>query len=73
MSHQNRWWHSPEAPITTCAEKFKDLQFGLKLIFQNTGQQEFLIDPTTVDAPDKVLSDWVVASYAKSQLNDQSQ
>ncbi|MFN7141314.1 MAG: AAA family ATPase, partial [Limisphaerales bacterium] len=27
-----------------CATKFKDYQFGLKLIAQNTGQQEFTID-----------------------------
>jgi endopeptidase Clp ATP-binding regulatory subunit ClpX len=48
-----------------CAERFKDFQFGLKLIFQNTGQQEFIIEPAAVDAPDKVLSEWVVASYRK--------
>jgi len=46
-----------------CAERFKDFQFGLKLIFQNTGQKEFTIDPVVVDAPDKTLSEWVVASY----------
>jgi endopeptidase Clp ATP-binding regulatory subunit ClpX len=46
-----------------CAEKFKDYQFGLKLIAQNTGQQEFTLDVDAVEAPDKVLSDWVVASY----------
>ncbi len=46
-----------------CAEKFKDYQFGLKLIAQNTGRNEFTIDVDAVDAPDKVLSDWVVASY----------
>ncbi|MBI4324279.1 MAG: AAA family ATPase [Chloroflexi bacterium] len=48
-----------------CAEKFKDFQFGLKLIFQNTGQQEFIIDDQAVESPDNVLSDWVVASYRK--------
>jgi endopeptidase Clp ATP-binding regulatory subunit ClpX len=48
-----------------CAAKFKDYQFGLKLISQNTGQQEFVIGQEAVDAPDKVLSDWVVASYRK--------
>src|SRR5436190_11748556 len=48
-----------------CATKFKDFQFGLKLISQNTGQHEFAIDVDAVDAPDKVLSDWVVASYRK--------
>jgi ATP-dependent Clp protease ATP-binding subunit ClpX len=46
-----------------CAAKFKDFQFGLKLIAQNTGQEKFEIDAAAVEAPDKVLSDWVVASY----------
>ena len=46
-----------------CATRFKDYQFGLKLISQNTGQNEFLIDQDAVSAPDKALSDWVVASY----------
>jgi len=49
-----------------CAKRFKDFQFGLKLIAQNSGQQEFVIDTDTVELPDKVLSDWVVASYRKS-------
>lgn len=48
-----------------CATLFKDYQFGLKLIAQNTGQQEFTVDADAVEAPDKVLSDWVVASYRK--------
>jgi endopeptidase Clp ATP-binding regulatory subunit ClpX len=48
-----------------CAEKFKDYQFGLRLIAQNTNQQEFTIDADAVEAPDKVLSDWVVVSYRK--------
>jgi ATP-dependent Clp protease ATP-binding subunit ClpX len=46
-----------------CASRFKDYQFGLKLISQNTGREEFVIDVDAVEAPDKVLSDWVVASY----------
>jgi endopeptidase Clp ATP-binding regulatory subunit ClpX len=50
-----------------CSEKFKDFQFGLKLISQNTGQQEFPIDLNAVEAPDKVLSEWVVASYRRSE------
>jgi ATP-dependent Clp protease ATP-binding subunit ClpX len=48
-----------------CATKFKDFQFGLKLISQNTGRQDFDVDVDAVDAPDKVLSDWVVANYRK--------
>ncbi|HEY1170799.1 MAG TPA: AAA family ATPase [Verrucomicrobiae bacterium] len=46
-----------------CAEKFKDFQFGLKLISKNTGQTEFVIEADAVEAPDKVLSEWVVKSY----------
>jgi endopeptidase Clp ATP-binding regulatory subunit ClpX len=48
-----------------CAARFKDFQFGLKLIAQNTGQQEFTLDRAAAETPDKVLSDWVVASYRK--------
>lgn len=46
-----------------CAVRFKDFHFGLKLIAQNSGQREFVIDKDAVDAPDKILSEWVVASY----------
>jgi endopeptidase Clp ATP-binding regulatory subunit ClpX len=46
-----------------CAERFKDLQFGLKLVSQNTGRTRFELDVAAVEAPDKVLSEWVVASY----------
>ncbi len=46
-----------------CAARFKDYQFGLKLIAQNKGQREFDVDLDAVEAPDQVLSEWVVASY----------
>ncbi|MCX6892706.1 MAG: ATP-dependent protease, partial [Verrucomicrobia bacterium] len=49
-----------------CAVRFKDFHFGLKLIAQNSGQREFVIDKDAVDAPDKILSEWVVASYRDS-------
>ena len=42
-------------------------QFGLRLIAQNTGQQEFTVDAPAVEAPDQVLSEWVVASYRGSE------
>jgi endopeptidase Clp ATP-binding regulatory subunit ClpX len=53
-----------------CAKRFKDFQFGLKLIAQNSGQKEFVIDTDAVQAPDKVLSDWVVASYRKTEQSE---
>lgn len=46
-----------------CATKFKDFQFGLKLIAANTGRTEFTLDADSVAAPEKCLSEWVVASY----------
>ena len=46
-----------------CAARFKDFHFGLKLITQNSGPREFVFDRDAVEAPDKVLSDLVVASY----------
>jgi ATP-dependent Clp protease ATP-binding subunit ClpX len=49
-----------------CAKRFKDFQFGLKLIAQNSGQQEFVVDVEVVQNPEKVLSDWVVASYRRT-------
>src|SRR5438445_2777502 len=36
-----------------CANRFKDFQFGLKLIAQNSGQREFQIDADAVKTPDK--------------------
>jgi endopeptidase Clp ATP-binding regulatory subunit ClpX len=53
-----------------CATKFKDFHFGLKLIAQNSGRTEFVIDKESAEAPDKALSEWVVASYRPGQ--DQS-
>jgi ATP-dependent Clp protease ATP-binding subunit ClpA len=51
-----------------CATRFKDFQFGLRLIAQNTGRQEFTIDREVAEAPEKTLSEWVVASYRAKQV-----
>jgi endopeptidase Clp ATP-binding regulatory subunit ClpX len=52
------------APVRDfCAAHFKDFQFGLRLIASNTGRQSFVIDRDAVETPDKILSEWVVASY----------
>lgn len=49
-----------------CTERFRDFQFGLRLIAQNSGRQEFEIDVETARAPERVLSEWVVASYRQA-------
>jgi ATP-dependent Clp protease ATP-binding subunit ClpX len=53
-----------------CANKFKDYQFGLRLISQNIGKTEFTIDVANVEEPDKILSEWVVASYRSKENRD---
>ena len=44
-------------------QRFKDLQFGLKLIQKNTGQGEFELGVEAVEDADKFLSERVVQSY----------
>jgi hypothetical protein len=50
-----------------CTKRFKDFHFGLKLVAQNSGQREFTLDVNAVQEPDKVLSEWVVASYRPAE------
>lgn len=52
-----------------CARLFKDFQFGLKLVSQNTGQTEFPVTREVVSAPDRFLSEWIVASYRATEKN----
>lgn len=46
-----------------CQQIFGDLQFGLKLIQKNTGQETFTFDADSMKNPDKFVSDLVVGSY----------
>lgn len=46
-----------------CEEKFRDFEYGLKLISRNTGQTTFPITRDVLPDPDKVLSEWVVKCY----------
>jgi len=46
-----------------CAQRFKDFQFGLKLISQNTGENSFVVNEKVAADPETVLSDMVVKSY----------
>jgi len=49
-----------------CEEKFRDYEFGLKLINKNTGQQNFVINKNTVDTSIEEISRWVRDSYASA-------
>ena len=46
-----------------CEEKFRDFQHGLKLIAREGEPRHFTITREVIDAPDKVLSRWVVESF----------
>jgi endopeptidase Clp ATP-binding regulatory subunit ClpX len=56
-----------------CAERFRDFHFGLKLIVQNSGPREFVVDAEGARNPDKILSEWVVASYRSTEAKPPSQ
>lgn len=46
-----------------CEERFRDFQFGLKLVSRNTDRVAFVITRRAVEAPDAELSLWIVESY----------
>jgi len=48
---------------SVCEQKFKDYQYGLKLVAKNTGVETFEIDERAVADPDGTLSEQVLASY----------
>ncbi len=49
--------------LQLCRQRFRDVQFGLKLIQKNTGRTRFELGVEAVEDPDKYLSDQVVRSY----------
>ena len=53
-------------------QRFKDLQFGLKLIQKNTGQGEFELGVDAVEDADKFLSERVVQSYTDAAAGRQA-
>ncbi|MGJ8724030.1 MAG: AAA family ATPase [Roseibacillus sp.] len=57
--------------LQVCRERFKDYQFGLKLIEKNTGRKEFELNPESVEDPDKFLSQMVVLSYGRETESDE--
>ena len=49
--------------LQLCQQRFKDFQFGLKLIEKNTGVAEFTLGKEVILDADKFLSERVVQSY----------
>ncbi len=61
--------------LQICKSKFKDYQFGLKLIHGNTGVNEFTLTKEAVEDADKFLSNMLVQSYdaAKESKNSSAE
>ncbi|MBK8476539.1 MAG: AAA family ATPase [Opitutaceae bacterium] len=53
-----------------CEEKFRDFHHGLKLVARNTGRTQFPITQEVVEAPDKILSIWVVESFRVARATE---
>jgi pantothenate kinase len=49
-----------------CEDKFRDFHHGLKLIARDGEPRRFVISREVIDAPDKVLSRWVVDRFRES-------
>ena len=59
--------------LQICKSKFKDYQFGLKLIHGNTGQNEFILSKEAIEDADKFLSNMLVQSYdAAKKTNEET-
>lgn len=58
--------------LQLCRQRFRDVQFGLKLIQKNTGRMTFEIGPEAVEDPDKYLSDLVVKSYRSGASEEEN-
>ena len=57
--------------LQLCRQRFRDMQFGLKLIQKNTGRTTFELGSEAVEDPDKYLSDLVVQSYRSSESGEE--
>jgi len=48
-----------------CEEKFRDYQYGMKLVAVKTGNRRFVATREAVENPEKALSRWVMENYPK--------
>lgn len=53
-----------------CAERFRDLEYGLKLIARNTGLTSFRITKRFVEQPDEELSRLIAQSFRRGEQTD---
>ena len=49
-----------------CEEKFRDFHHGLKLLVREGESRRFAVDREVIDAPDRVLSRWIVERFKGS-------
>ncbi|HMP72036.1 MAG TPA: AAA family ATPase [Kiritimatiellia bacterium] len=49
-----------------CEDRLRNLEFGLRLIQRNSGQDRFTLTPAVIDQPDQEISRWVTQSVTPS-------
>jgi len=59
--------------LQLCQQRFKDYQFGLKLVQRNIGKDHFELGADAVKDADQFLSDQVVKSYAEAEASKKIQ
>ncbi len=55
-----------------CEDRFKDLEYGLKIVSRNTGNKSFEIDREMAENPDGALSQMVVKSFQQKDEGPES-
>ncbi|MEX0323858.1 MAG: AAA family ATPase [Puniceicoccaceae bacterium] len=55
-----------------CEERFKDLEYGLKIVSRNTGTKSFEIDRKMAENPDAALSQMVVKSFQEKEESSEN-
>jgi len=73
FSPEAKQWLTKEAKkknidvTTLCDAFFKELGYGLELIWKNTGQKEFSIPSAALKDPKETLDKWIRESFGKAQ------
>ena len=50
-----------------CAEMFKDLAYGLKIVARNEEKDTFELDKNFILDPQKTISQWIVGSFPQKE------
>lgn len=66
----SKYHEGVESIESLCKDRLKNYEFGLALIRQNTGRQEFAISDGVLDDPKTTLDQWIRESYRSGTGKD---